>query len=147
MINSNYNFGCLISNNFLQNLKSFTITLNSDNVWIVNNSLDDYFVQYYNTEQSSNGPGAIEYNGLVVYNKQGKNFVILLQNALEQYLTSANYLIFTGPGTLPNLNNLTALSSIPYPQLPTFINGYNGYNIPKGILNTNLTTWTFYIID
>ena len=147
MNNSTYNFGLITSSSSINNLKSFTVTLNSEGLWVVNSTLKDYFIEYYNRLQVSEGPGATEYAGLVVYNKKGKNFVILLQNALQSNITQANYIIFTGPNTLPNLNNMSSLISITYPELPTFINGYNGYNIPRSVLNTNMTTWTFYIMD
>ena len=148
MTNSTYNFGLISGGSSLNNLKSFTVSLNSDNLWVVNNNnLKDYFVEYYNRLEVSNGPGTTEYAGLVVYNKKGKNFVILVQNALQQDITQANFISFTGPGTIPNLNNLGALISITYPELPTFINGYNGYNIPRSSFNTNISTYTFYIMD
>ena len=158
-INNNYNFGLLSDDGTtsnptsLQNLKSFTLNYDSvTGLWSVQtNNLTDYFIEYYNKIQASNGPGATEFSGLVIYNKKGKNFVILLQNMLQQYLTSANYVIFTGPGTLPTLNNMSNLFKITYPEIPTFINGYNGYNIDKSIFNgatfNNLGTVTFYILD
>ena len=97
-INNSYNFGLLTndtSNSSINNLKSFTITLNSNGDWEVSSNLSDYFIHYYNKVQVSNGPGAAEYSGLVVYNTKGKNFIILVQNSLQLTITQSNFISFT----------------------------------------------------
>ena len=114
---------------------------------MLSNNLTDYYVNYFNSTVTGNGPGASSYGGLMVYNTKGKNFVILVENQYQSLITSANYAYFGAPGTVPNINNFNSTGSITYPELPTFVNGFNGYNIPLNILNINVGEYTFYIID
>lgn len=156
-INNNYNFGLLTDDGTtsnptsLQNLKSFQITYNNDGTFTVNNTLDDYEVLYYNTTQTI--PHSFSYSGLVVLNKKGNNFVILVDNTWQQFITSAQYLLFSNNGNTPNLSGIPSMNKlfgyepVSYPELPTFINGYNGYNIPGTVFTTNPTTYTFYLMD
>ena len=159
-INNSYNFGLLTDDGngpstSLQNLKSFTISYNSNtSQFSVINNLTGYEVLYYNTTQSTGGHG-INYSGLVVFNKKGNNFIIMCDNAFQQFITSAQFLLFNSNGQNPNTNNsqipsistLFGYEAVTYPELPTFINGYNGYNIPNTVFTSNPTTYTFYIID
>lgn len=157
-INNNYNFGLLTDDGTtsaptsLQNLKSFTVLYDSNtSQFSIINNLTDYEVLYYNTTQ--NGPNRLTYSGLVVFNKKGNNFVILCDNAFQQFITSAQYLLFSsngqGPNTsgIPSMNTLFGYEPVTYPELPTFINGYNGYNVPNNVFTNNPTTYTFYIMD
>ena len=150
-INNNYNFGLLSDDGTtstptsLQNLKSFTLTYNqSSGLWEVTSNLKDYAVMYYNTNQS-NSNGAT-YNGLIVYNAIGNNFVILVDNLVQSQITQANFVIF-GTHTKPTMDILEGTTSITYPELPTFINGNVGYNIPNSVLNSRNGIYTFYIMD
>ena len=157
-INNNYNFGLLTDDGTaskptsLQNLKSFQLIYETNtNTWTIGeNILSDYSITYSNTTQNI---GHASYDGLMVFNKKGKNFVILLQNSLQQFLTSSNYAIFSGPGTIPSINNLGGLQPTTYPELPTFINGYNGYNISSTLFSNAssdlkyISPITFYILD
>ena len=156
-INNNYNFGLLTDDGngtatSLQNVKSFQLIFDSNsNTWAIGqNTLTDYSITYSNTAQNV---GHASYDGLMVFNKKGKNFVILVQNVLQQFLTSSNYAIFGGSGTIPTINTFDGLQPITYPELPTFINGYNGYNIAnKMFTDTNsdlkyFSPITFYILD
>ena len=150
-INNNYNFGLLSDDGTtskptsLQNLKSFTLTYNqSSGLWELTSNLKDYAVMYYNTNQS-NSNGAT-YNGLIVYNVLGNNFVIMVQDQWQSQITQANFLIFA-THTKPNMDILQVSTSITYPELPTFINGNVGYNIPNSVLNPRNGIYTFYIMD
>ena len=158
-INNSYNFGLLTDDGTttaptsLQNLKSFTVLYDSNtSQFSIINNLTDYEVLYYNTTQSTGGHG-INYSGLVVFNKKGNNFVILCNNTFQQFITSAQYLLFSSNGRGPNTSGIPTMSTlfgyepITYPELPTFINAYNGYNIPNTVFTTNPTTYTFYIMD
>ena len=150
-INNNYNFGLLTDDGTttnptsLQDLKSFCVTYDpSAGEWQIASDLTDYEVLYFNKTQSV---AHSTYGGLMVFNKKGKNFVIMCINQYQSLITSANFAYFTAPGTIPSMANLSATVPITYPELPTFINGFNGYNIPIGTLNVNVGEYTFYIMD